>query len=34
VGPWYLKGFVGAANPNVGGIFAEEFEFNDFVIFD
>ena len=20
VGPWYLKGFVGAANPNVGGI--------------
>jgi len=22
-GPWYLKGFVGSANPNVGGIFDE-----------
>lgn len=28
-GPWYLKGFVGMANPEVGDIFAEEFEFND-----
>jgi opacity protein-like surface antigen len=31
-GPWYLKGFVGAANPHVGDIFAEEFKFNDFVV--
>ncbi len=31
-GPWYLKGFVGAANPEVGDIFAEEFEFNDFQV--
>jgi opacity protein-like surface antigen len=28
-GPWYLKGFVGMANPEVGDIFAEEFDFND-----
>lgn len=35
VGPWYLKGFVGAANPDVGDIFAEEYKFNDtFVIYD
>src|SRR3990172_2774592 len=34
VGPWYLKGFVGAANPDVDGIFAEEFRTNDFVIFE
>ncbi len=33
VGPWYLKGFVGAANPDVGDIFAEEFKFNDFTVF-
>ena len=34
-GPWYLKGFVGAANPDVDGIFAEEFRTNDtFVVFD
>ena len=33
-GPWYLKGFVGAANPDVGDIFAEEFEFNDFIVFE
>jgi opacity protein-like surface antigen len=32
VGPWYLKGFVGMANPEVGDIFAEEFEFNDFTV--
>ena len=32
-GPWYLKGFVGAANPDVGDIFAEEFQFNDFQVF-
>jgi len=28
-GPWYLKGFVGMANPEVGDIFAEEFLLND-----
>ena len=28
-GPWYLKGFVGMANPDVGDIFAEEFKLND-----
>jgi hypothetical protein len=28
-GPWYLKGFVGAANPDVDSIFADEFRFND-----
>jgi opacity protein-like surface antigen len=28
-GPWYIKGFVGMANPDVDGIFAEEFRFND-----
>jgi opacity protein-like surface antigen len=34
-GPWYLKGFVGAANPNVGDIFAEEFRNNNtFVVYD
>jgi len=32
-GPWYLKGFIGAANPNVGDIWAEEYEFNDFTIY-
>lgn len=32
VGPWYLKGFVGMANPEVGDIFAEEIEFNDFTV--
>ena len=33
-GPWYLKGFVGMANPDVGGIFAEEFRTNDtFVVY-
>jgi opacity protein-like surface antigen len=32
-GPWYLKGFIGAANPDVDGIFAEEYEFNDFTIY-
>lgn len=33
-GPWYLKGFVGAANPNVGDIFAEQFRTNTFQVFD
>jgi len=33
VGPWYLKGFVGMANPDVGDIFAEEFQFNDFTVY-
>jgi opacity protein-like surface antigen len=33
-GPWYLKGFVGMANPDVGGIFAEEFRTGDFTVFD
>jgi opacity protein-like surface antigen len=32
-GPWYLKGFVGMANPHVDDIFTEEFLFNDFQIF-
>jgi opacity protein-like surface antigen len=32
-GPWYLKGFIGAANPNVGDIWAEEYQFNDFQVF-
>ena len=32
-GPWYLKGFVGSANPDVGDIFAEEYRFNDFTIY-
>lgn len=29
VGPWYLKGFIGMANPRVGGIWVEEFDTND-----
>ena len=28
-GPWYLKGFVGMANPEVGDIFAEQFRTDD-----
>ena len=28
-GPWYFKGYIGQANPEVGDIFAEEFNFND-----
>jgi opacity protein-like surface antigen len=32
-GPWYLKGFVGMANPQVGDIFTEDFKFNDFTVF-
>jgi opacity protein-like surface antigen len=32
-GPVYFKGFIGAANPHVGDIFTEEFEFNDFEVF-
>ena len=32
-GPIYLKGFIGAANPNVGNIWFEEMEFNDFEFF-
>lgn len=31
-GPIYLRGFIGAANPVVGGISSELFEFNDFVV--
>jgi opacity protein-like surface antigen len=33
VGPWYLKGFIGAANPHVGDINTELFQFNDFKVF-
>lgn len=32
-GPVYFKGFVGAANPFVGSISSELFEFNDFEVF-
>jgi opacity protein-like surface antigen len=32
-GPTYLKGFIGAANPTVGGIHSELFETNDFEVF-
>ena len=28
-GPWYFKGYIGQANPDVGNIFAPEFEFNN-----
>ena len=31
-GPVYLKGFIGAANPNVGSINTELFQFNDFEV--
>ena len=31
-GPVYLKGFIGAANPTVGGIHSELFETNDFQV--
>jgi opacity protein-like surface antigen len=31
-GPWYFKGYIGAANPVVGDIWAEEYEFNDFTV--
>jgi opacity protein-like surface antigen len=31
-GPVYLKGFIGAANPNVGDINTELFQFNDFEV--
>ena len=31
-GPIYLRGFIGAANPVVGGISSELFEFNDFTV--
>lgn len=33
VGPWYLKGFIGAANPHVDEINTELFQFNDFQVF-
>jgi opacity protein-like surface antigen len=33
VGPWYFKGFIGAANPNLGDINTELFQFNDFKVF-
>ncbi|ODR96739.1 hypothetical protein AUC69_14205 [Methyloceanibacter superfactus] len=32
-GPVYLKGFIGGANPNVGDISTELFQFNDFEVF-
>jgi opacity protein-like surface antigen len=32
-GPWYLKGFIGMATPDVGDIFAEEYQFNDFTVY-
>lgn len=32
-GPVYLKGFIGAANPNVDNIHSELFAFNDFQVF-
>ena len=32
-GPFYIKGFVGAANPRVDSIFHPAFEFNDFQVF-
>jgi len=32
-GPVYFKGFIGAANPTVGSIFAPDYEFNDFEVF-
>jgi opacity protein-like surface antigen len=32
-GPWYLKGYIGMATPDVGDIFAEEYKFNDFTIY-
>ncbi|HUU67426.1 MAG TPA: outer membrane beta-barrel protein [Methyloceanibacter sp.] len=32
-GPVYLKGFIGAANPNVGSISTEDYQFNDFEVF-
>src|SRR5262245_7412997 len=31
-GPWYLKGFIGAAYPNVGDIWPEEYQINDFTV--
>lgn len=31
-GPIYLKGFIGAANPTVGGIYSELFDTNDFQV--
>jgi opacity protein-like surface antigen len=32
-GPWYLKGFVGAANPEVDKIHSELFKTNDFTVY-
>jgi opacity protein-like surface antigen len=32
-GPWYIRGFVGGANPHVGDISSELFQFNDFQVF-
>jgi opacity protein-like surface antigen len=32
-GPWYIRGFVGAANPHVDDISSELFQFNDFQVF-
>jgi len=32
-GPWYFRGFVGGANPMVGDISSELFQFNDFQVF-
>jgi hypothetical protein len=30
--PWYLKGFLGMANPNVDSIFTSDFLTNDFTV--
>ncbi len=32
-GPWYIRGFVGGANPHVDDISSELFQFNDFQVF-
>lgn len=32
-GPWYIRGFVGGANPHVDDISSELFKFNDFQVF-
>jgi opacity protein-like surface antigen len=31
-GPWYLKGFLGMATPNVDSIFTSDFLTNDFIV--
>jgi opacity protein-like surface antigen len=32
-GPWYLKGYLGMANPQVGNIFTSDFRTNDFTVY-